>query len=335
MTVQWIDTPGSMLPTRSDAVDFAVSSEPACISVSFGAGRAEERAYRDGAFLVPYLASTREGNVFALRRAGGWPMPPTVYVDEAAAASVLKTIYEVDFTAQPSQSLAATGPHTIDGKRWNVKGVTPGGMSSSLVSGAGLRITCVGGAGIAYSATGSYVHRLLAFPLAQFENFDPGAPIAVLGRFTTATDGHVSAYLGLISTTDDGEVFAGAQRGSQVWVGTPPCSPPSSAATTMYALGGNDDAFKIATHGVPAHTSIGQRAIGMYRVTPRAAISASFAWAGTLPADMSSATDGLGVARAAADPTSHHVAFIGRSQTGIAAWDVTMTHLRIMQLRQA
>ena len=52
------------------------------ISVGFGGSHVEERAYRDGMFLYPYLRSSRSLNTFALRREGGWPSDPTVYVDE-------------------------------------------------------------------------------------------------------------------------------------------------------------------------------------------------------------------------------------------------------------
>jgi hypothetical protein len=56
------------------------------VSVSFAAGQTEEVAYRDGAFVAPYLGSTRVGDTFALKRAGGWSGAPTVHVEEAAPA---------------------------------------------------------------------------------------------------------------------------------------------------------------------------------------------------------------------------------------------------------
>lgn len=52
------------------------------VSVSFGSTRVEEIAYRDGAFVYPYLGSTRVGDTFSLRRTGGWPASPTVHVEE-------------------------------------------------------------------------------------------------------------------------------------------------------------------------------------------------------------------------------------------------------------
>ena len=85
MSVTWLDLPGWTLPSRSESIDFVTSTDPVAISVSFGPGRPEERAYRDGAWLYPYLASTRVGDLFALRRTGGWPTDFRVFVDENLA----------------------------------------------------------------------------------------------------------------------------------------------------------------------------------------------------------------------------------------------------------
>lgn len=82
MTVAWLDPPGSTLTSSSESIDFTVASAPAFISVSFGERRAEELAFRDGAFVHPYRGSSVNGNAYSLRRSGGWPFAPTVHVEE-------------------------------------------------------------------------------------------------------------------------------------------------------------------------------------------------------------------------------------------------------------
>lgn len=79
--VNWIDTPGVALPNETEAIDFTALGEVLAISVSFTGGVVEERAYREGVFVPPYLASTQAGGTFSLKRAGGWPGDLTVHVD--------------------------------------------------------------------------------------------------------------------------------------------------------------------------------------------------------------------------------------------------------------
>lgn len=87
MSVTWLDAPGSTLPSTSEAIDFRATTDPIAISVSFGDGRIEERAYREGRWLYPYGASTRLADLYTLRRAGGWPGAFRVYVDECVIVS--------------------------------------------------------------------------------------------------------------------------------------------------------------------------------------------------------------------------------------------------------
>jgi hypothetical protein len=108
MTVTWIDSPGSALASRTDTVDFSTSADVVAISISFGVG-AEERVYRDGAFVAPYLASTRTVNTFALRRVGGWPKSPTVYVDEAVV-SAKADLQPLDYSPLAAWALDSTAP---------------------------------------------------------------------------------------------------------------------------------------------------------------------------------------------------------------------------------
>lgn len=84
MTVVWIDTPGSTLPSRFESLDFTTANDVAFVSISFGSIFPEECAYRDGAFLYPYLQSTCVGHTFSLVRRGGWPANPAPHVGETS-----------------------------------------------------------------------------------------------------------------------------------------------------------------------------------------------------------------------------------------------------------
>jgi hypothetical protein len=191
MTVQWIDTPGSMLLSKSDVIDFSVTSEPACISVSFGSGRAEERAYRDGAFLSPYLASTREGNVFALRRAGGWPMPPTVYVDESGGTA-WDVLYDKDLRTLPTQSIEPVlgrdpwyRTFEADDLLWSLHGSA---ASLVITQGVGMEMSGRG--------QGPYSGNIVSLHVYQMPGYDPAKQVAVQVRYSgSMVSGEAGAVL--------------------------------------------------------------------------------------------------------------------------------------------
>ena len=174
MAVSWIDTPGVPLDTPAEAIDFTVGGDVPALSVSFGPNRIEERAYRDGVFLYPYLASTREGTTYTLRRSGGWPSTPTVYIDEEdgppAGGQAWGGIYTLDLAAQPSQNLNAGGAHVIDGLTWWAKN-DQSTSDVQLVEGEGINWT--GG------STGIPIARILCLPLANVPGFNPNAPVQV------------------------------------------------------------------------------------------------------------------------------------------------------------
>jgi hypothetical protein len=73
---------GTRLAQTNTPLPFTSTGAVVAISVSFGSGqRVEERAYRDGAFLYPYLRSTQSSGAFVLIRDGGWPAEPDVFFD--------------------------------------------------------------------------------------------------------------------------------------------------------------------------------------------------------------------------------------------------------------
>lgn len=158
MTLTWLDTPGSKLPTTHEPLDFETTQEVVAISVGFGQGlRAEERAYRDGAFLYPYLRSTKDGLTFSLVRDGGWPANPQLYVDESTPIPLTfwSTLYEKDLTTLANQTISATMVSdyltaTIAGLTWALQASSGSAM---VVNGTGVTVrgdnTATGGNGYA------------------------------------------------------------------------------------------------------------------------------------------------------------------------------------------
>lgn len=170
MSISWIDVAGSTLPSLSEPIDFTASAEVIAISVRFGRSRIEERVYRDGAFLYPYLRSTRDGLTFRLVRDDGWPSHPRVFVDEVPPTG-RAVLYEVNFTTLPNQTLVS-GANVIDGKNWWLKG-TPGADVFDIAGGLRFR-SQVGpsGAGLDYSA-GAIPFGVLYMPYSQLAGYDP------------------------------------------------------------------------------------------------------------------------------------------------------------------
>lgn len=186
MTVTWIDTPGSTLASKIDVVDFSVTSEPAAISVSFGASRAEERAYRDGAFLYPYLSSTRNGATFALRRAGGWPRDPTIYVDEQKGGGY-GVLLDLDFASMPAHTFTA-GKNVVAGVEFWLKvdgAANPTGFS--ILPGAGLQVIA---SPTTLDSGNYYQHNNLRvglyIPFDQAEGYAPDVPYQMQWRYAGA-----------------------------------------------------------------------------------------------------------------------------------------------------
>ena len=136
MTVTWPIPPNSIIDPRTRPIPFQAERDVTAVSVSFGNRRAEERAYRDGAFVWPYLRSTRAGNLFTLVRDdgdAGWPADPKPFVDEEPlipppAATQWDTLKEFDFTTLATQAWMPSGFSTItlDGFLFKVRSVPNG-----------------------------------------------------------------------------------------------------------------------------------------------------------------------------------------------------------------
>lgn len=88
MSVTWITPPNSTLGSTSAPVVFRVDGDAQVPAISVSVvGRAEERAYREGQFVYPYLESVRTVNQFELRRTGGWLGDFVLHVDECESAA--------------------------------------------------------------------------------------------------------------------------------------------------------------------------------------------------------------------------------------------------------
>lgn len=109
MTATWITPPQSTLGSRSAPVRFRASGHVPAISVGVS-GRVEERAYRAGAFLYPYLDSVRVIDQFLLLRTGGWLGDFVVYVDECSAGTETPS---VTWVTPPSSTLASPSAPVI------------------------------------------------------------------------------------------------------------------------------------------------------------------------------------------------------------------------------
>jgi hypothetical protein len=342
MTVAFIDTPGSILPSVSEPIDFTVTKTPVAISVSFGSGLTEERVYRDGAFLYPYLGSTQSGGgtTFSLVRTGGWPRNIQVYVDEQTviptAGQAFGAVYSVDLTAQPSQDMSAAGSYTIDGKTWWAKGALPAGCTNALVNGQGLRLAIDDTHYLTASWRSglSYTGRTPCMSLAQLADFNPAAPYALEWRFTSPyapsnnndqchAAGVMSAVLSSANITNTEKdssmtlLFWSRVAGSMYLL-----SPPSAGAVTLTTTYGS--------------TNMGDSALGLYRINATRYVPMYSQWTGALgtPDDTQAMADANVPIRSIASLSSAP-AFVFALQkpfigTGSAV-DVYLTHLRVLQ----
>lgn len=182
MTVTWPLPPGSTLADPARPIVFTTERDVPAVSVSFGPRRTEERAYRDGGFLWPYLRSQRSGNTFTLVRDDGqpgWPADPKPFVDEEPAPTPPPSggqpwgaIYDIDLSSLPNQTLNATGQYTIAGLKWWRKNALVTGSSFQIVNGSGL--SAVGGDG-----SGGVTAPRLCLPVANIPGFNNAAPYQV------------------------------------------------------------------------------------------------------------------------------------------------------------
>lgn len=143
MTITFIDPPGSMLASLDAPIRFSSERAVPAVSVRLGDSdlRVEERAYRDGAFVYPYLESMKSGNTFTLVRTGGWPreQAPTVFVDETPAPPVppISTLQPLNYAANLVAAYAFNEPAAacnLDRSANARNFVTAGALASDMMN---------------------------------------------------------------------------------------------------------------------------------------------------------------------------------------------------------
>jgi len=295
VTVAFVDAPGSVI-SKSEALDFTASSEVVAISVAFGTSRVEERVYRDGVFLYPYLRSGKAGNTYSLVRDGGWPSDPRLYVDEATAAptsgQAMGAIYAVDFTQLPSSPLytGAGRSAVIDGKTWWLKGEALGMpysrvQTSQLLNGVGLRISVVDSSSWCGVLPPQYVNpaaqldKAWFLPFSAIAAYNPLAPVTVQFRFRHgrySTDEGIMC--GIVKSTPDAVGIIAAHAPYASLLG-------SSAQGNVFATRGTTVAAGAYPGGGPGLGPIppDQKSHTVSRVQARLSLFTLNTWAGNFP----------------------------------------------------
>jgi hypothetical protein len=193
------------------------------VSVSF-ADRAEEIAYRDGAFVYPYLASTRTDDTFSLVRTGGWPSTPSVHVEEqpepVVPDLVWGALYSADYAALPATSFATAQAYTIGGLDWWLKGTftqSGGVIQSSDLDGTGLRIRT----NFSSEGTPAATNLRWFLPLANIPGYNPALPLAVWARLTsTSSATNANAILGFCSAAASSDSLTSPERATRNAIGS-------------------------------------------------------------------------------------------------------------------
>lgn len=235
MAVTPISPPVGELPSTTTPVRFTVDNLVGLvIAVDHSDSevlRPQELIFADGVFLYPYLGSSSlVGNEFSILRQGGWAsfeernkvrvfeQPPVPTEGQPFAA-----LYEVDLTAQPSQTMTAAGSYTIDGKTWWAKGTLWGDGVHALVNGSGMRLfapaTLAGGAQPDRpnfrTVTTTILQRIVFFPFDEIEDYNPAAPLFVQWRLSgaiTASSSNRCSSLGVMTAAPSAAAITDGER---------------------------------------------------------------------------------------------------------------------------
>lgn len=287
MTVTAQKPDGALLDARNEPLAFIATNEPAVVAVGFEGIVGKEAAYFDGVFHAPYLASSRVGSLFTLRRDGRWPGPPTLYVDEKqTGAKPWGALYHVDFRTLPAQAMSAPGSYTIDGLTWWLK---PGGASSGqmtfTVGARGLHVGSTPG----NDASQAYFLRRLILPLANIPGFNPRLPVCFYVRTDRDAPG-AAAMCGVIDCAQNAASLSVAE-----WLrlrsvghgdnGDPQTSPASARSfLAMYNSGGaNYEGASVRAESMPSVTADVQTGTAIFVVNRMSVAYAAFDWRGAAP----------------------------------------------------
>jgi hypothetical protein len=324
MAVIWIDSPGSSVSV-AEPIDFTTDADVVAISVRFTSALVEERAYRDGAFLYPYLGSTQVGHTFSLVRSGGWPARPfEVFVDEQVSAPTdgaeWGAIYTVNLTTQGSLNMTAINAHTIDGYSWYSKGSTPfgGGTQNELFGGLGLRAA----SGL-WGQSGNYSSQSLWFPFGQLPDFNINSPYAAAMRFSgTGLDGSHFVIAGLADLPNTGGAVGTTDRSGQSLIryeGSPISFTHTAGVSTANPT------------SITSDSTYGNHLFYAARLHSRVACSAHEIWAGAIDIDAHNLSNGLNaviLSTTLANPGF----WFSTNNTGV---NVYLTHFAVLQPKVA
>lgn len=250
---------------------------------------------------------------------GGPPIP--------LAAQPWGTVYQVDFTAQPSQSIGAGGAYVIDGRTWYAKGAKSASHSATdVVLGTGLRFTLTGPLGYLPNGDlpgGGFNTQILFCPFSQFSTYNPLSPVTVQMRCQMTTAWPAAALqsiaIGMIGAASNGSPFLAASRNSQQWCGF------TNLATDMALFAGPGNYTTVGT--AYNSTNLSNHTFGVVRPTQRGGIGIHAQWSGNWP-DIAGTLDVEAPAMATLAPTNLGVALLLNSQT---AWTGQVMQLRIAQ----
>lgn len=84
MTVTFVDTPGSTLPSRAETIEFTSTDTVNRVQVIYDG----EEVFDGIEFKAPFEGSTKVGNSFSVKRTGGWQKPFTLRVEESGSQTV-------------------------------------------------------------------------------------------------------------------------------------------------------------------------------------------------------------------------------------------------------
>jgi hypothetical protein len=244
------------------------------------------------------------------------------------------TIYEVDFTSLPDQSLTAPGSYTIDGLTWWAKVALTGqpfgqAQENKVVAGSGLMLRSTQSQGTRTGTNGDLAYRHLFLPFANVPGYNAEAPL-LMRWHTSLSAGYSNEHqmaVGLCSTTSDATRLLAAARQYDHF---------------MWFANANGWQSK---RGISSGTSpnfpvsnVGNREAGIFRflgdATTEVIASAGNSWAGSFLADTNTLKTGstLPVLLPAKRPNPGvFVALEGQVDTT----PIYLTHLQILQPKVA
>lgn len=264
----------------------------------------------------------------------------------AAGGAGFRSIYEIDLTTLPTQSMAAPASYSIDGKTWWAKGPTKAGATFGLVNGAGLQVSFPGTVPPApllnWRAGGdvAWGDRVMILPMASLPGFSPQAPIAAMWRFTGSAQesgGEPGIYAGFVEAASSIAAITAAERATCVTIGYQGngtnmyilCSPHSNNVTSQWQM--TLDLPSITPANTLDTLVLGMERFGLKRFFP---LAGHYSGGSLLaPDDYNQfALDNTSLVRVGAGQSnSPSLIFVFPWNVSVPARSYALTHLKIMQ----